>query len=83
MSMGSEDVSAFLHENDVDGELMHLTQHTATVEAAAEALGVSSDSIVKSVVLLADSSPVLVIASGPARVDFKAVADYLGWLRSR
>ncbi len=76
--MGSADVSTFLREKDVDGELVRLSQHAATVEAAAEALGVSSDSIVKSVVLLADSSPVLVIANGLARVDLRAVADYLG-----
>lgn len=83
MSMGSEDVSAFLREKDVDGELVRLSQHATTVEAAAEALEVSSESIVKSVVLLADPSPVLVIANGLARVDLKAVADHLGLVKKR
>ncbi|MBD3886714.1 YbaK/EbsC family protein [Phormidium tenue FACHB-886] len=76
--MNPEYVSTFLRENTICGEVMRLSQHASTVEAAAQALGVSTDCIVKSVVLLAGSSPILVIANGTTRIDTKQLADYLG-----
>jgi len=81
--MNPESVSNFLRENNIRGEIVQLSHHASTVEAAAQALGVSSDGIVKSVVLLADSSPILVIANGTARIDTKRLADYLGVAKKR
>jgi len=83
MSMNSAHLSAFLRDNHVDGEIVRLSQHAATVEAAAEAVGVPPDCIVKSVVLLIDSSPALAIANGLSRIDLKVVADYLELPRKR
>lgn len=75
--MTSEAVAAFIKSQHVQGELIALTQHAATVQAAAEALGVTTDKIVKSVLILADSEPVLVITNGLARIDFKQLANHL------
>jgi Cys-tRNA(Pro) deacylase len=77
IAMNPEWVSTFLRENTIHGEVIQLNQHASTVEAAAQALGVSTDCIVKSVVLWADS-PILVIANGTTRIDTKQLADYLG-----
>jgi prolyl-tRNA editing enzyme YbaK/EbsC (Cys-tRNA(Pro) deacylase) len=81
--MNQEHISIFLHENNIPGEVVELGQSVPTVEAAAQALGVSPDSIVKSVVFIADSIPVLVIANGSTRIDAKRLADYLGIAKKR
>ncbi|MBM4424512.1 MAG: YbaK/EbsC family protein [Chloroflexi bacterium] len=81
--MNSSDLAAFIAANGAAAEIIRTADHTPTVEAAAQALGVHVDQIVKSILLLADDSPVLVIANGTARVDLKRVADHLGLPRKR
>jgi len=81
--MGIENISEFLFHNSIQGEIVNLDQDAPTVEAAAQALGVFPDAIVKSVVFLADSTPVLVIANGMARIDSRQLADHLGIARKR
>lgn len=76
-------IAAYLHEQGVAGELVHLTTHTPTVDDAARAVGTTVERIIKSVLFLADGAPVLVITNGLARVDSKRVADYLGLARKR
>jgi prolyl-tRNA editing enzyme YbaK/EbsC (Cys-tRNA(Pro) deacylase) len=49
-----------------------------TVEAAAEALGIPVAMMTKNIVWLAGDAAVLVIASGPARIDDRALARQLG-----
>jgi len=81
--MNAADVAAYLRAHGLAGELVTLPEHVPTVEAAARAVGASVERIVKSVLFLADSSPVLVIANGTQRVDYKRVADYLNLSRKR
>jgi Cys-tRNA(Pro) deacylase len=81
--MNAADVAAYLRVHGLAGELVTLPEHVPTVEAAARAVGASVERIVKSVLFLADSSPVLVIANGTQRVDYKRVADYLNLSRKR
>jgi prolyl-tRNA editing enzyme YbaK/EbsC (Cys-tRNA(Pro) deacylase) len=82
-------VEAFLHAQDVQGELVHLAEHTPTVEDAARVMGTGVDGIVKSVLFLWDApeaagqQAVLVIANGTRRVDYRRVADCLGVSRRR
>jgi prolyl-tRNA editing enzyme YbaK/EbsC (Cys-tRNA(Pro) deacylase) len=52
------------------------TTHTAAQAAAA--LGCGVEAIVKSLLFLADGEPVLVLASGPNRVDTGLLAELLG-----
>lgn len=81
--MNSADLQTFLSQNQIDAEILFLHVETPTVEAAAVALGVLPEQIIKSVLFLADKEPVVVIASGLARLDQKALADYLGVSRRR
>lgn len=81
--MDAAHIAAYLQAHDVQGEMVHLPTHTPTVDDAARAVGTTVARIIKSVLFLADGAPVLVIANGTARVDYKRVADYLGLSRKR
>ncbi len=72
-------LKGFLREAGVEGEVIRLPAETATVERAAEALGVTADRVIKSLVFRAkDGECVLVIAAGTARVDAKKLAAVMG-----
>ena len=72
-------LEAFLHEAGIEAEVIPLPVYTATVERAAEALGVTTDRIIKSLLFQAkDGECVLVIAAGTGRVDFKKLAAATG-----
>lgn len=81
--MNSANLQTFLSENNIEAEILFLAVETPTVEAAALALGVLPEQIIKSVLFLADKEPVVVIASGLARLNYKLLADYLGMSRRR
>ena len=76
-------ITAFCQQHGLAAEVVTLPEHGATVEAAAQALGVSVESICKSVLFLVDAQPVLVIANGTRRIDYKRVADHFGVNRKR
>ena len=82
-SLGMLDLQQFIDGQEIMAEFLHLNVDTPTVAAAAEALGVDPAQIIKSVLFLADGDPVMVIASGLARLDRKALADFLGVSRRR
>jgi len=68
--------------------LEHLTVRefdasTATAADAASAIGTSLGRIVKSLVFLAGDQPILVLASGPNRVDIEKIARIVGQPVSR
>jgi Cys-tRNA(Pro) deacylase len=72
-------LEAFLRQAGIDGEVIRLPVGTPTVGRAAEALGVTADRIVKSLLFRArDGECVLVIAAGAARVDSKKLAAVTG-----
>lgn len=79
----STDLERYLKEQGIDGEVLHFPMLTPTVEAAAEALGVPCDAIVKSLLFLVEGLPVLAVASGTARVDNRRIAAELGVGRKR
>jgi prolyl-tRNA editing enzyme YbaK/EbsC (Cys-tRNA(Pro) deacylase) len=72
------DLQGFLTEAGIEAEILTLTAETPTVTAAAEALGISVDQIVKTVLFLVNGDPVAVLANGTRRVDAKKLARYLG-----
>jgi hypothetical protein len=47
MLLSEKHVSSFLQDNDIQGEILQLSDHVSTVETAAQALGVSPESIVR------------------------------------
>jgi prolyl-tRNA editing enzyme YbaK/EbsC (Cys-tRNA(Pro) deacylase) len=76
--MDEQDLTYYIQKQGIVAELVLLEAETVTVEAAAAAVGVKPEQIGKSILFMADGQPVLVIASGPARVGYKLLADYLG-----
>ena len=77
------DLQAFIDTHHLSAVILPMAVHTATVDDAASALGVTADMIIKSLVFMADSTPILVVNNGQARVDRKKLADYLGMSRKR
>lgn len=70
-------VRAALQAAGVEGELRTFADHLTTVAAAAEALGVETARIAKSILLFAGGEPVLVVAAGDQRVDRQKVKALL------
>lgn len=63
---------------DLALDIREMDDSTHTAEEAARAVGAPVAAIVKSLVFLADGSPLLVLASGPNRVNPDAVGTRLG-----
>jgi prolyl-tRNA editing enzyme YbaK/EbsC (Cys-tRNA(Pro) deacylase) len=72
-----EKVNAKARELGLDVDVTTLDRPTRTVQEAATAVGCQPAEIAKSIVLVADGDPVLVVASGAHRVDLDKVADLL------
>jgi prolyl-tRNA editing enzyme YbaK/EbsC (Cys-tRNA(Pro) deacylase) len=81
--MNSTDLATFITDNKIEADIVHLEEATLTVADAAAVMSVQPAQIIKSVLFLADGQPVLVIASGLARIAWKRLADYLGISRRR
>jgi Cys-tRNA(Pro) deacylase len=72
-------VQTALAEHGLDGlAVREFSESTATAAAAAEAIGIRVEQIVKSLVFMAGEQPILVLASGPNRVDLKKVGALVG-----
>ena len=59
------------------GEIRHLDESARTAKEAADALGIEVGQIASSLIFLANSRPVLVIASGAHRVDTERLSRVL------
>ncbi len=77
------DLEHFLRERGLRAELLALSMKAPTVEAAADAVGTSSQKIVKSLLFMVDDRPVLAITSGANRIDRKRIAKNFGVGRKR
>lgn len=77
-SLDSKDVTAYMAENRISGELVRCSAPTPTVRAAAEVMGVTPEQIVKSILFLVSGNPVLVIACGEGAIDRKSISDRYG-----
>jgi len=75
--LGPANLQAFLDNHQIDAEIVFPGAPTPTVPAAAQALGVEVDQIVKSVVFLVDDKPFLVYGCGTRRVDPRKLAERL------
>jgi Cys-tRNA(Pro) deacylase len=78
-----EDLKAYLAQHTITGEVVYLDVPTPTVQKAAEAVGVDPGHIIKTLLFLAGEDPVVVIANGTARVEWKQLAAYLGIARRK
>jgi prolyl-tRNA editing enzyme YbaK/EbsC (Cys-tRNA(Pro) deacylase) len=76
--LGPEDLKAFMAEHHIPGEVVHLDVPTLTVETAAEAVGVTPDQIVKSLLFEVGDTVVLAITCGTIPVEKRVLASRFG-----
>ena len=67
--MSIERVMSFLEQKGMGDRIITFEASTATVELAAEAVGVEPGRIAKTMSFLVDGAPLLVILAGDVRVD--------------
>jgi Cys-tRNA(Pro) deacylase len=73
--MDSTDLNRFVVDHEIEAEIVYLTVDTPTVAAAAMAVNVNPEQIGKSLLFLVEGDPLLVIANGNTRIDYKALAS--------
>ncbi len=79
-----EDVRRYLEDHHLPGEVITFSHPTRTVEEAARAVGVEPARILKTLLFMVKGGePVLVLAAGTTRVDYKALARFLGLSRKK
>ena len=84
LSSSTDRVRAVLAAHGVsDARLKEFAESTATAVDAAAAIGTSVGRIVKSLVFMAGDRPILVLTSGPNRVDLEKLAGLVGQPISR
>ncbi len=76
--LGPDDLQAYLTQEGIKGELIYPDTPTPTVETAAEALGVSPDQIVKSILFVVKDEVVLAVACGVLRVEKRVISAKYG-----
>lgn len=79
-----EEVKQALAASGLDPDLVReLPADTSTAEAAARAVSAPQGSIVKSLIFLADGTPILVLVAGDRRADVKRLRAMLGLSKRR
>jgi prolyl-tRNA editing enzyme YbaK/EbsC (Cys-tRNA(Pro) deacylase) len=79
-----EQVRQALADLGLDAGLVHeLPADTSTAEAAARAVDAPQGSIVKSLIFMADGTPLLVLVAGDQRADVKRLRATLGLSKRR
>jgi Cys-tRNA(Pro) deacylase len=73
-----QDVQAALTALGVDASIRTFSESTATAQQAADAIGTSLGSIVKSLCFLVDGKAVLVLTAGDQRVDDRKLGAMYG-----
>lgn len=69
-------LEAFMLQNDIPGEILHLDVPTPTVESAAAAVGSDPESIVKSLLFSINEDLVLAITCGPSHIERRSIAAH-------
>ena len=76
--MNETDLARYIDKNNIKAEIITLNQQTPTVNDAASAVGAPVEQIGKSILFVAEESPMLVIANGNTRISYKKLAQILG-----
>ena len=76
--MSIDRVRAYFNEHHIPEEILEFSVSSATVELAAEALGVPGACIAKTLSFQNGESALLILASGDARVDNKKYKQHFG-----
>ena len=80
---GAAHVRAFFEAAGIEKEIHSFDESTHNSELAAKSLGVAVGQIAKTILLMVDEAPVVVVISGDRRVDFKKVKALRGARRAR
>lgn len=73
--LGVHELVEYMQAHGIQGEILHLSVPTPTVEAAAQAVNASPEQIIKSILFIVDDQPVLAVACGKSTIDRRAIAD--------
>ncbi len=77
--MNCSKVRDYFKNNGIENEIIILEESSATVELAAKALGREPGEIAKTLALkLKDGEPIVIVASGVARIDNRKYKDEFG-----
>ena len=80
---GEAEVRAFFEASGIDKTIHRFEDSTHSSELAAQSLGVTVGQIAKTILLLVDDLPVVVVISGDRRVDFRKVKAARGGRKVR
>lgn len=78
-----ERVRAYLESHGLAGGLVEFEQSTKTAAEAADVMGCELGQIVKSLVVVVDTTPVLALVAGDRRGDLDAIAAEMGGAKAR
>ena len=67
--MAIERVKEYFRQYDMEERIIELSESSATVELAAQALGCEPARIAKSLSFMVDEKPILIICAGDVKVD--------------
>lgn len=81
--LGTGGLQAFLTQHNIAGDIHILDAPTPTVETAAQALACQPQQIVKSILFLINSEPVMAVTCGLPRVDSRTIARHFEVGRKR
>ena len=73
--MSLEKAKKYLEEKGYADHIIELEESSATVQLAAEALGVAPGMIAKTMSFLVDGEPILILTEGTAKVDNRKYKD--------
>lgn len=74
--MAIEKVREYLKKFKADGRILELDESSATVDLAAQALGVEGARIAKTLSFLVHDKPILIVAAGDAKIDNKKYRSF-------
>ena len=76
--MSIDRVKAYFRELGVEDKVQELAESSATVELAAQALGVEPGRIAKTLSFMVDGSPILIVAAGDVKIDNAKYKKFFG-----
>lgn len=76
--MSIDRVKAYFKELGIEDKVQELAESSATVELAAQALGVEPGRIAKTLSFMVDGSPILIVAAGDVKIDNAKYKKFFG-----
>lgn len=76
--MSIDRVKAYFRELGIEDKVQELSESSATVELAAQALGVEPGRIAKTLSFMVDGSPILIVAAGDVKIDNAKYKKFFG-----